>query len=102
MPPYPRNYGVYTALQVRSAQYLSNIRIPRSILRVRDEDVVPLDVDEGVLRGWLVHIQEHRSSTNLGEIRVFSSVVVLVYEVYLNNTMLNGMCDAQIPYTPHS
>jgi hypothetical protein len=60
-------------------------------LRVRDEDVISFDVDEGVLRGWLAYIQERRSSTNLGEIRVFSSVVVLVYEVYLKNMMLNGM-----------
>jgi hypothetical protein len=90
-----RNFcRVYTILQVRSTQYLSNIRIPSSILRVRDEDVISFDVDEGVLRGWLAQIQERRSSTNLGEIRVFSSVVVLVYEVYLNNTMLDGMCDA--------
>lgn len=53
--------------KVQLAQCLSNIRIPRSTLRVRDENVVSFDVDEGVLC----------------EIRVFPSVVVLVYEVYL-------------------
>lgn len=41
-------------------------------------------------------MQERRGTTNLGEIRVLSSVVVLVYEVYLNNTMLDGMLDVQI------